>query len=228
MRDFQIISKVFDYDGGDLLIKEYAVKVTVPIGAIDKDCKVQIKVAASLFGPFTIPKDYYPISVYVWIGACYEFKKKLKIEMEHDIVVSEETNISELCVLTACEEDKFYGENSQILYNMHEDACEYHYELNKSTCTFFASHFCSKCLAAKGKANKPRRIIMYHYLPKDYKSAYEFVAEVCLCYDLNFCTEVCYTVEICTNILFCVHLLNCSRILLYILTLLCHDMWLGV
>ena len=192
LRDCLIISKMFGNVGGELLIKEHAIKVTVPVGAIDENYEIQIQAAASLFGPFIITEGYYPISAYVWIGACYKFKKKLKIEMEHDIVVSEETNISELCVLTACEEDKCDGENNQILYKMHEDTCEYHYELNKSTCTIFTSHLCSKCLAAKEKeAKKARRIVMYHYLPEDYKSEHEFVAEVCLCYDLQFCKEVC-------------------------------------
>ena len=77
LRNSQIISKTFDYNGGELFIKEHAVKVTVPIGAIDKNYEVQIQAAASLFGPFIIPEDYYPISAYVWIGACYKFKKKL-------------------------------------------------------------------------------------------------------------------------------------------------------
>ena len=197
LMDYQIISKLFDHNGGELLIKEHAVKVTIPAGAIDEDCEVQIEAAASLFGPYSIPEDYYPISAYVWIGACYEFRKTLKVEMEHDIDVSEETNVSELCVMTACEEDKVVGEYNQILFKMHEDTCEYRYELNKSTCTFFASRFCSKCLAARGKAKKAKRIIMYHYLPEDYKSEYEFVAEVCFCYDLQFCKEVCCYVYLC-------------------------------
>ena len=192
----QIISKMFDHNGGELLIKEYAVKITVPVGAIDENCEVQIDAAASPFGPFNILEQYKPISAYVWIGACYEFKKRLIVEIEHDIVVLEETNLSELCVLTACEEDKCDdGENNQILYNMHKDTCEYHYEPNKSTCTFFTSRFCSKCLAAKENTKKAKRIIMYHYLPEDYKSDYEFIAEVCFCYDLQFCKEVCYVVN---------------------------------
>ena len=191
LKDFQLSSKMFDNNGGELFIKEHAVKVTIPAGAIDEGCEVQIEAAASLFGPYSIPEDYYPISAYVWIGACYEFKKKLMVEMEHDIDVSEETNVTELCVMTACEEDKVDGENNQMLYKMHEDTCEYRYELNKSTCTFSTYHFCSKCLAARGKAKKARRIIMYHYLSEDYKSKHGFFAEVCFCYDLQFCKEVC-------------------------------------
>ena len=137
-----------------------------------------------------IPKGYCPVSVYVWLGACYKFKKNLMVEIEHDIVVTEETHFSELCVLTACEEDKYDEGNNQIL-KMHEDTCEY--KLKKSTCTIYTSHFCSKCLAAEqnGEAYNKKRIIMYHYLSEDYKSANEFVAEVCFCYDLQNCKKVC-------------------------------------
>ena len=166
--------------------------MTIPIGAIDKCCIVQIEAGASLFGPYIIPEGYYPISAYVWIGACYEFKKKLKVEIEHDTVISQETNFSELHVLTACEEDKCDGENNQMLYKMHEDTCEYQYEVDKITCTIFTSHLCSKCLAASGEAKKAKRVIMYHYLPDNYKKEFDyFVAEVSFCYALQFCKEVC-------------------------------------
>ena len=190
MKECQIISWMVDYYGGELFIDEHAVKVTIPTGAIDKGCQVQIEAAASLFGPFIIPEGYYPISAYVWIGACYEFKKNLTVELEHDIVVSEETDVSELHVLTACKEDICHGKDNQMLYKMHEDTCEY--QLNNTTCTLFISHFCSKCLAVKDNNTKmPKRVIMYHYLPENYKSEYEFVAEVTFCYDLKFCKEVC-------------------------------------
>ena len=197
LQDCQIITRTFDYNGGELLIKEHAVKVTVPIGAIDKGCHVQIEAAASLFGPFIILEGYHPISAYVWVGACYEFKKNLIVEIEHDIDISEESNDYEVCVLTACEDDKGTGENNQMLYKMHEDSCKY--QLNKTTCTFYTSHFCSKCLAAKEEITKiPKRVIMYHYLPENYKSECEFVTEVPFCYDLQFCKKVCgYTHSCC-------------------------------
>ena len=191
LKDCQIISRMFDYNGGELLINEHAVKVTVPIGAIEYNCMVHIEAAASIFGPFAIPEGYDPISAYVWIGACYEFKKNLKVELEHDIVVSGGTDASEICVLTACEEDVCDEEDNEIIYKMREDNCKYHYELNMSTCTILASRFCTKCLSARGKTKKAKRIIMYHYLPEDFKSAYEFIIEVSFCYDLKFCKEVC-------------------------------------
>ena len=187
LKDCQIVSRIFDYNGGELLIKEHAVKVTIPIGAIDKGCHVQIEAAASLFGPFIIPEGYHPISSYVWIGACYEFKKNLIVEIEHDIVVCEEI-MSELCVLTACEKD-ICGEKEKFI--MHEDNCKYQYEINKSTCKFFNHHFCSKCLALKDtKPVSPKRIKVYHYVPMDYRSKVEFITEVCFCYDLLLCKKV--------------------------------------
>ena len=187
LKDCQIVPRIFDYNGGELLIKEHAVKVTVPIGAIDKGCQVQIEAAASLFGPFIIPEGYHPISAYVWIGACYEFKKNLIVELEHDIVVSEEI-MSELCILTACEKG-IYGEKKKFI--MHEDKCKYQYEIHKSTCKFFNHHFCSKCLALKdAKPVPPKRIRVYHYVPMDYRSKVEFITEVCFCYDLLLCKKV--------------------------------------
>ena len=193
MEKCQTVSKMFDHNGGELLIKEHAARITVPNGAIEKDTEVQIEAAASLLGPFIIPEDYDPISAYVWIGACYDFKKQLMIEIEHDIVVSDETNVSELCVLTACKEDVCDGANNKTLYKMHEDTCKYQYPLNKSFCTVFTSHFCSKCLAARSRAKIPNIVVMYHYLPEDYKLVYEFTAEVSFCYNLLYCKEVSFT-----------------------------------
>ena len=182
LRECQIVSMVFDHEGGELSVKEHAVKVIIPPGAIDEGFVVQIEVAASLFGSYKTPKGYHTISPYGWLGASYIFKKKLQVEIEHDVHVTKKTNLSELCVLTT------HGENK---WEMHEDTCEYQYELNNPICTLFVSQFCSKCLAEKGEAKIPKRIIMYFYLPKDYKSAHEFIAEVTFCYALRFCMKVC-------------------------------------
>ena len=190
LRDCQIISRMFDYDGGEIIIKEHAVKVTVPNGAIGKGYRVQIEVAASLFGPFIIPEGYHPISPYVWIGNCYEFKKNIEIEIEHDIVISTKGNISEWCMLTACEKDTYHGKNGQKLYQMHKDTNEYQYKISDSTITFFTDHLCSKCLTVDENIPVAKRVMMYHYLPENYKSKHEFVSEVCFCYDLKFCKEV--------------------------------------
>jgi len=207
LKDCRIVSDIFDYDGGVLLIEEHAVKVTVPIGAIDRFCIVQIEAAASLFGPFIIPEDYYPISAYVWVGACYEFKKQLKVEIEHNIAVSEEIT-SELCILTACEKDICEKKDGKKLLKMHKDTSEYQYIISDSTLTFFTYHFCSKCSAIKGNVKIAKRVMMYHYLPEDYKSDKEFVAEVCFCYDLTFCKKVVTYVVVAKQIAIAAYLQN--------------------
>ena len=187
LKNCKIYSNLFDYDGGELLIKEHAVKVTIPAEAIDKGYKVQIEAAASLFGPFIIPEDYYPVSVYVWIGTCYTFKKKLEVEIEHNIVVS---HGSEFSILTACEENICDGKDGQKLYKMHIDTHEYQCKIGDSTFTFFTDHFCSKCLATEKNNEVAKRVMTYHYLPEHYKSEKEFLSEVCFCYDLTCCKEV--------------------------------------
>ena len=185
------MSKMFDYNGGELSIEEHSIKVTVPIGAIIEGHKVQIEAAASLFGPFIIPDGYHPISAYVWIGTCSKFiKKPLKVEIEHNIVVSEETKISELHILTASEKD-FCGEKAgQKMFKMKKDTFNYQCQINDTTFTVFSDHFCYKCLAIKENTNIPKRVMMYHYLPENYKSKKVFQAEVCFCYDLTFCKQV--------------------------------------
>ena len=92
-------SQEFDSNGGVLFINEHGVKINVPAGAIAKGHIVQLEAAAGPVGPaYNIPEGYHPISVYVLLEASYLFKEKLKIEIEHDIVVSEDTDISKLCV----------------------------------------------------------------------------------------------------------------------------------
>ena len=182
----------FDCEGGVLLIKEHAVKVTVPAGAIVKGDIVQLVAAAGPFGEYSIPEGYLPISVYVLLeatGECgdYVFTKKLKVEIEHDVVVSEDTDISKLCVLTTGKKGLYYG---QKLLEMHKDTCKYQYEVSGSTCTIFIDHFCSKCLASTEPIKIPKRMMIYHYLPEDYKAEIEFVCEICICFDLTFCKKV--------------------------------------
>ena len=181
-----IVSETFGHSGGILVIEEHAVKITIPDGAIETDCRVQVKAAASLFGPYSIPESYLPISAFVWIGACYQFLKPLEVEIEHFALITQLQDLSNLCVLTDDKESLLDGQE----YKMQEDTCQFQYKINETTCTLFSDRFCSKCLAAKYR-NIPKRVMMYHYLPEDYKLAVEFVAEVCFCYDLTFCKKVC-------------------------------------
>ena len=125
-------------------LRKHVVKITVPTGTVPEGHVVQLEAAAGPEGLYSIPEGYHPISVYVLLEASYLFKKKLKVEIEHDVVVSEDTDISKLCVLTSGKEGLYHG---QEWLEMHKDTCEYQYEVNESTCSLFTDHFCSKCLA---------------------------------------------------------------------------------
>ena len=186
LSDTDITSVYFTSTGGIMIIEEYGVKVNVPSGAIEDHHKVEIQAAASLFGPFDIPNNRRPVSAYVWIGANYTFRKLIEIEFEHHADISNSEDISQLCILKAHCTNKCAECNSHH-HVMHE--ITQGYVIRDTVCTLYTDHFCSQCLAAKSK-QIPDRIVAYHYLPKHYKSADEFKAELCFCYDLNCCKKV--------------------------------------
>ena len=188
-----IFSKSFTPEGGVMIIKEYGVTVIVPEGAIESSC-IKIQAAANLFGPFIIPEDCRPVSPYVWISADYVFKKKLQIEIEHHADVASFKDTSQLCVLkSSCSEcsahDHHFKTHIMTKWNINN------YNISDTVCTLFSDHFCSYCLASKTD-EIPDRIIAYHYLPHDYRSADSFKAELCFCYDLTICKNVCSNVHI--------------------------------
>ena len=188
-KDSIMVSKQFTCDGGVMDVKHYGLKVIVPKGAIDtEDPCVEIKVAESLFGPFDIPSDCHPVSPYVWIAAVspadYVFRKQLRVEFQHHADISNVEDISKLCVLKAsC--TKCHTHHPKI----HMTTWNYHFDISDTVCTLFTTHFCSYCLASKSD-QVPDRIMVYHYLSENYKSADTFRAEICFCYDLNICKEV--------------------------------------
>jgi len=180
LENVAITSKRFSHTGGNLTIEGFAVTVTIPEGAINTGHEVEIQGAASLFGPFTIPKGYHPISAYIWIGADYDFKEKLEIEIEHHAHLASTDDITTLCVLKTCETDG------------HQTLCEasemrYQYNTGSSFYTYYANHVCALCLATKSISNS--KIVVFHCLPEDYKSSDDFTAEVCFCYDLKPCRK---------------------------------------
>ena len=178
----------FTNTGGIIDIKEYGVKVSVPNGAIEEHCMIEIQAAASLFGPFDIPNDCHPVSAYVWIGANYTFKKIIEIEFEHHADISNSENKFKLCILKACC-TKCCAECNPHHHMMHKVTQDYH--VSESVCTLSTNHFCSLCLAAESE-EIPDRIVFYHYLPQNYKSVDEFESQVCFCYDLNPCKQVIF------------------------------------
>ena len=184
-----IVENYFDTDGGELLIGEHSVMVTVPKGAVAVGDGVQIQAAASLIGPYIIPKGFHPVSAYVWIGASYKFKKPIQVQIEHHAALSQQKDILQMTMLTACCKDKTIANNGQDMYKMHEATYQLQCKINGSFCIYSTDHFCSNCLAKKNE-KIPDRIAVYHMLPKSYKSEYAFSSEICFCYNLELCKKV--------------------------------------
>ena len=173
-----VYTKKFDHRGDRLTIEDYAVTLIVPRGAIAPSINITIRVACSLFGPFTIPTGYHCISAYVWIQVHhYDFQKPLKVILEHHASTAD---ISNLCVLKTVSGDG-HAEMRQVPKH------EYQFKINSRFCTYQSDYFCSLCLAAKDEY--ATNIISYHFLPKNYQSMRNFEAEVCFCYDLKPCKQ---------------------------------------
>lgn len=184
-----VVAKYFDAEGGKLLIRRYAVAITVPKGAVADGDKVQIEAAASLIGPYIIPEGYHPVSAYVWIGASYTFKRQVQVQIEHHAVLSRPEDISQMSIiLTACCKDRVINKD---MYEMHEKVTQF--TIRKSVCIYSAGHFCSNCLAKKENDKIPYkipdRIVPYHMLSESYESADYFTSEICFCYNLKVCEK---------------------------------------
>ena len=187
--DSNIMSHYFETEGGKLLINEHCVTITVPRGAIAEGDKVEIKAAASLIGPYIIPKGFYPVSAYVWVGADYMFKKQIQVQIEHHVMLSRPEDVLQLSILTACTQDRVTGGNGQIMYEMHEATHQPQCKVNESICIYSTDHFCSNCLAKKC-IKIPDKIVVYHMLPRLFESESTFSSEICFCYDLGLCKKV--------------------------------------
>ena len=207
--DSKPLSKTFNQCGGKLTIEEHDVIITVPELAISRGEEVKIQAFASLIGPYQLPDDYEPISVFVWIAANYMFKKPVRITIPHFASIGDLNEISNVAVLTANKKDLTLSENGDIMLRMHKSVYDYRYEVNDAYCDYYTDHFCSKCLArqrsvvfklfnrsilsSSREASNPNRtrITVFFCVPEDYKTADELVIEICICYSLKHCLQVC-------------------------------------
>ena len=202
---FKPISKTFDHNGGILIIKEHDVTITVPALAVSEGEKVEVQAAAGLIGPYKLPDDYNPVSVFVWMGADYVFKKPVKIRIPHFASVTDLDEVFGVVVLTADKKDLVLNENGNLVLQMHESVYDYQYEVGEKYCDYYTDHFCSKCLARRSTFYyyifklyswltlcKPikTRIVIFFCLPHDYKTADKILLELCICYSSCHCLEV--------------------------------------
>ena len=188
MKDAVSVSKSCTDYGKVIEIEELNVTVTIPQGAIGKGYTVEVEVAVSLFGPHKLPKDYTRISSYVWIGASYSFKKPLKIEVEHHVVVAKKDDISLLCVMEACKENGTDSHTDEDRMCETNQVCSSYCEIWSS---FYTYHTYSKftCLAKKS-TEIADEVAVCQYLPKNYVEVERFTVEICFCCNLKFLRKV--------------------------------------
>ena len=207
--DYSPLSKTFYYEGGKLTIEEHDVTITVPELAVSIGEEVEIQAVASLIGPYNLPDDYEPISVFVWVGADYRFKKPVKVTIPHFASIRGLDEISDVAVLTANNKDLTINESGDVMLQMCKSVYDYQCEVKSEYCDYYTDNFCSKCLARRRslsfklfkrfRSSSPRevsnanqtRITVFFCVPEDYETADELLIEICICYSVSHCLKVC-------------------------------------
>lgn len=186
LRDPQTVSATVGYYGTQIIIEKHNITITIPKGAIEKGYTVEITAAASFFASFGFPRECHCISSYLWIGASYDFKKPLKIEMEHHAAVSQQEDLSQLCVMEAERNRDDYGDKYVMCEVNGKPKCQF--EIDSPRCTYFTKSKYT-CLASKDR-KMADKVAVYYFLPETYKSDDAFTAIFCFCYSLKFCKQV--------------------------------------
>ena len=200
----KLLSKTFDHHGGELIIEEHDVNIAVPELAVFEGVKVEIQAAASLTGPYRLPDDCNLVSVFVWIGANYRFKRPVKITVPHFACIKGLDH--RMVILTANEKDIVHKEDGNYELQMHESVYDYQYDVHDDYCVYFTNYFCSKCYVERSSIynlfnalilsplaslfNFGRRLMIFFCYPEDYETANELKIELCICYSLKCCLEV--------------------------------------
>ena len=202
-----VLSKTFDHRGGEMIIEEHDVTITVPELAISEGDEVEFQAIVSLTGPYQLPDGYDLVSALVWIEADYRFRKLVKITIPHFASIENLDQRFDVVVLTANEKDLVLNENGDSVLQLHESVYDYQYEVNDDYCDYYTDHFCSKCLARRrsfifrlfnrltfspGVVPNPSRtrLIVFFCVPDDYATADELLIELCICYSLKYCLQV--------------------------------------
>ena len=205
------LSKSFNNSGGELFIKDHDVTITVPTYAVSTGDEVEVQAAASLTGPYKLPDDCSPVSIFVWMGADYIFKKPVRIRIPHCVPTTYPNDSFDMVVLTVDKKDIVLDENGDLMLQMHvESTHDYQYEVSDYYYDYYTDHFCSKCLAIRRRfrifkvfsrltLSAPRelpnpnttRITVFFCVPEDYETADELLIELCICYSLKRCLQVC-------------------------------------
>ena len=166
-----IISYHVDHNGGMFYNQYHNFSLVIPPDAVLQGECVEIQTTASYFGPYKIPKGFYPISSFFWLSANYTFKVPVYVIMNHYAKIKSVENIAHLYVLQANEDSSMNVVLNKVYFGYETDYC-----------VLATEHFCSYCEAKKDK-----------HIP-DYLEAYfctfKDVAEVCFYPSSTECRKV--------------------------------------
>ena len=202
-----MLSQTFDHHGGELIIEDHDITITVPQLAVSEGDKAEVQACASLIGPYKLPDGYELVSEFVCIEADYRFSKLVKVTIPHFADIENSDQSFDVVLLTADDNDLVLNEDGDLVLQMHESVYDYQYEVNDDYCDYYTNHFCSKCLARRRSSlfrlfnrltlstprevNYPKtRITVFFCVPDDYASADEMLIELCICYSFKHCLKV--------------------------------------
>ena len=182
--DENIISYYVDHNGGTFYNQDHDFALVIPPGAVSQGDCVEIQATASRFGPYKLPDDYYPVSGYFWLSACYTFNIPVYLIMSHYAIIRNVEDIANLCMLQACVRDLTISEGKRVMKEVLKGV---YFDFEIGYCIFTTDHFCSFCLAKKIK-HIPERFsaVLYTYDTSDT----EHVTEVCICPAICDCRKV--------------------------------------
>ena len=145
---------------------------------------MEIQATTNWFGPYIIPKGFYPISSYYWISANYEFKVPVYLVMDHHAKIRSLDDFNNLHVLqsSACQYD------SCLVMNTFLNGDKVYFDYETGYCVLTTNHFCSFC-QAKSVKHIPEYLLACYYAYNEPSSG-SLIAEVCFCPSNSDCRKV--------------------------------------
>ena len=185
--DKDVISYQVNCHGGVFYNQDYNFAIVVPPGAVSRGECVEIQATTNWFGPYIIPKGFYPISSFYWVSANYEFRVPVYLLMNHYAKIRSLDDINNLHVLqsSACQYD---SNDSCLVMNTFLDGDKVYFDYGTGYCVLATNHFCSFC-QAKSVKHIPEYLLACYYTYNEPSSG-SLIAEVCFCPSNSDCRKV--------------------------------------
>ena len=165
---------------------EYGVTMIVPEGAVETKAIISIGVCF-VSEKFKFEDDFVPVSPVVWAYINCQLTKPAELYLPHHIDVSNMEHLtSQLYLLTA--DDESFLKDKMFTFKHNQ---EIKMTIESMLVKFCPLHFCSNCIAVKGRA--------YTEIPKRYLIAkveerlpdHSLSIDLCFLFEQKICKEVC-------------------------------------